>query len=248
MDLEQLGSQTARSGFRNEEDIARKFNNWKTDGEAKSWLSIMNYNLDEIERVEAITLHGYKTDVQVLVTIFLKKAVDVQNISVKLVTLTRGFNQIDKRWIDNYQAMWGFSDEIKILLKKFTGEITPANVSGLKDPRRIFLNEMHLKDQQKILAWFSDNRLLVVSDILKGREPFSAGWMLVAQKIEKNARWVLKPINIVINHFGSGPLIIKPRGSLQIGRIGMQRKGGDAGRPTANMLQFKIDPTELFDL
>ena len=27
----------------------------------------------------------------------------------------------------------------------------------------------------------------------------------------------------------------------------MQRKGGDGGRITANMLQFKLDPTELFD-
>ncbi len=28
----------------------------------------------------------------------------------------------------------------------------------------------------------------------------------------------------------------------------MQRKGGDAGRETANMLQFKVDPVELFDI
>ena len=28
----------------------------------------------------------------------------------------------------------------------------------------------------------------------------------------------------------------------------MQRKGGDAGRETANMLQFKIDPAEIFNI
>jgi len=27
----------------------------------------------------------------------------------------------------------------------------------------------------------------------------------------------------------------------------MQRKGGDSGRETAKMLQFKINPAELFD-
>ncbi len=27
----------------------------------------------------------------------------------------------------------------------------------------------------------------------------------------------------------------------------MQRKGGDGGRNTANMLQFKINPAALFD-
>lgn len=27
-----------------------------------------------------------------------------------------------------------------------------------------------------------------------------------------------------------------------------RRKGGDGGRDTANMLQFKLDPTQLFDI
>ena len=36
-------------------------------------------------------------------------------------------------------------------------------------------------------------------------------------------------------------------GNLRIGRITMQRKGGDAGRATAKMLQFKINPVLLFD-
>jgi len=27
----------------------------------------------------------------------------------------------------------------------------------------------------------------------------------------------------------------------------MQRKGGDGGRNTANMLQFKLNPAELFE-
>ena len=248
MYLESLGSQTAKSGFRNEDDIVRKFNNWRDDKEARSWLTIMNYKLDEIERVEARKLHGYKTDVQVIVTIYFRDAVDVQNISVKLVTIRRGFNQVDKRWVDSYQKLWGFGDEIKALLKRFTGETLPTDTIRLKDPRRIFLTEMVLEDQQKIVNWFTENKLLVVSDILKGREPYAAGWMLVAQKLQSNARWILKPINVVINYFGSGPVRIKPRGSLQIGRIGMQRKGGDAGLPTANMLQFKIDPSALFDL
>ena len=35
--------------------------------------------------------------------------------------------------------------------------------------------------------------------------------------------------------------------SLKIGKIGMQRKGGDGGRDTAKMLQFKVNPVELFD-
>jgi hypothetical protein len=52
----------------------------------------------------------------------------------------------------------------------------------------------------------------------------------------------------VLNFFGNGGVKISPRGSISIGRITMQRKGGDNGRPSANMLQFKIDPTKLLDI
>ncbi len=35
---------------------------------------------------------------------------------------------------------------------------------------------------------------------------------------------------------------------MKIGRITVQRKGGDNERKTANMLQFKINPTEIFNI
>ena len=51
MDLINKGSQTAKAGFKNEKDIVNKFNNWKSDENAKSWLKIMGYKLNEIEYV-----------------------------------------------------------------------------------------------------------------------------------------------------------------------------------------------------
>lgn len=59
----------------------------------------MGYELSDIEFVEAVIVSGQKTDVQVQVTIKLKKVIDVQNLQVKLVSNLKGFNQIDKRWI-----------------------------------------------------------------------------------------------------------------------------------------------------
>ena len=41
------GSETARNGFRNEQEIADKFNNWKNDSDARQWLAIMMYDLSE---------------------------------------------------------------------------------------------------------------------------------------------------------------------------------------------------------
>ena len=90
-----------------------------------------------------------------------------------------------------------------------------------------------------------NNKTLVLWDIIKGRGQFAAEWMLVIQKVG-NVRWVLKPINFVLNHYGEGKVSITQRGSLKIGRVTVQRKGGDGGRKTANMLQFKVNPAELF--
>ncbi|MCR2123219.1 type II restriction endonuclease, partial [Campylobacter upsaliensis] len=39
-----------------------------------------------------------------------------------------------------------------------------------------------------------------------------------------------------------------PQGSLKIGKVTMQRKGGDGGRESAKMLQFKIDPCKLLHI
>ena len=71
--------------------------------------------------------------------------------------------------------------------------------------------------------------------------------MLVAQKTAKNSRWIFKPMNFCLNFFGNGEIEISKRGTFKIGKITMQRKGGDGGRKTANMLQFKIDPSTLFN-
>lgn len=206
----------------------------------------MEYKLEEIEFVKAVVISGFKADIQVQITIKLKEAIDVENIQVKLVSNLKGFNQIDKRWIDKYVEMWSIPSNINELLKKYTGEILPS-IPNPKDKRRTFGNEFEEEDRNKILKWLRDNKSLIVSDVLKGRGKFSAEWMLVAQKSESQARWILKPMNYCLNFFGNGEISISSRGTFKIGKITMQRKGGDNGRKTANMLQFKINPAELFE-
>lgn len=241
------GSKIAKDGFENEKDIANKFINWKDDIEAQQWLKTMGYNLNDIEYVYAEVLHGYKTDVQVQVTIQLKNIIDAQNLQVKLVSNAKGFNQIDKRWIKNYAEMWEMPDNIVRLLKYYTGEFEPYK-KDTRDKRRMFMDEFSEQEQNEILEYFEQNKMLIILDIVKGRGKFAAEWILVAQKYEDIFRWILKPINVAINHYSEGKVEITNRGNLKIGRIGMQRKGGDAGRETANMLQFKVDPIELFNL
>lgn len=50
-----------------------------------------------------------------------------------------------------------------------------------------------------------------------------------------------------MNLFGGGAVKITKQGNLKIGKIGMQRKGGDGGRKSSQMLQFKINPVELLE-
>ena len=249
MDEKQLfGSETAKGGFRNEDEVIDKFNNWKTDNVAQDWLVAMNYIIKEIEFVKAVKIGGnFKTDVQVQVTIKLKEAIDCENLSIKLVSNPQGFNQIDKREINKYVEMWNIPKDIETILRLFTGKIEPKNKEKLKDPRRMLLTEMPQEDQDKIIAFFNRNKILVVSDILKGRDKFSADWMLVIlRKDSESYDWALKEINIVMNIFGKGDVRITKQGSMKIGEIGMQRKGGDGGRESAKMLQFKINPCILF--
>ncbi|MGL4629780.1 MAG: type II restriction endonuclease [Leadbetterella sp.] len=247
MNKEQLqGSQTARNGFLNEDDIVNKFNNWSCDEDAQKWLLIMQYDLKHVEYVKAIRLSRVKTDVQIQVTIKLKEAIDAQNLQVKLVSNLKGFNQIDKRWVDKYVEIWNTPKNIISILKRYTGEFEPS-IHNPMDKRRMFANEFSENEQSQILTWLNQNKSLIVSDILKGRGQFSAEWILVAQKTKSNSRWILKPMNYCLNFFGNEKIEITKRGNIKIGRITMQRKGGDGGRITANMLQFKINPAELFD-
>lgn len=190
---------------------------------------------------------GFKADVQVvvLIQIKLKNLQDVQNIQVKLVSNPQGFNQIDKRWIKSYKELWNIPDDICNILQRFTGEITP-NIDNPRDKRRMFLDEFPKIEQSNVIDFFEKNKILILNDILKGRGQFASEWFLVILKQKtKELQWILKPINEVIN-FYSGEVKITDKGSLKIGKITMQRKGGDGGRESANMLQFKLNPCELF--
>lgn len=245
MNPQQLGSQTAKNGFKNEYDVCSKFVNWATDTEARLWLTIMGYNLNDIESVDAVVLHGHKTDVQIKVQIKLKNALDSQNIQVKLVSNKRGFNQVDKRWLQAYHQMWNMPPDVYQILQHYTGELPPSK-PGTRDPRRMFMDEFSTQQQQAVLNWFRQNKALIMGDVIRGRGQLCAEWVLVAQRVKNNAKWILVNINDALNHYSQGDAQISPRGTLYLGRLTIQRKGGDGGRDTAKMLQFKLDPTELF--
>ena len=259
----QIGSATAKGGFQNEKDIANKFNDWKNDGDSKKWLELMGYEIKDIKSVNAIVLSKHKTDVQVQIKLIinLSDGICTENLSLKKANLDAGYNQVDKRWVDSYKSLWNFSDFVSNALKKFTGEISPNDLlqkgdisqefyNTINDKRRFKMYELTENERNCIIDFFTNNRIMVVTDLFKGRDKIPPTWMMVTRydTSEKVTTWILTPINIAMNFFGEGDVKISKSGSLSIGKITMQRKGGDNGRKTAQMLQFKINPNLLFDL
>ncbi len=239
----ELGSNTAKNGFKNEDEIRDKFNNWKADKDAQDWLAAMNYRIADIEKVVAAKPHGEKADVEVRVT---TKAGDrKEGISIKLVSSPTGFNQIDKRWLATYAKMWKMPADVQASLKLFVGEIPPRSVG--RDAKRMYLNELTPEEQKAVVDFFMANRDEIVSDLFAGDGSHAAGWVMVAFKATANTRWVIRSSADTIRHFADGKVEITRAGNLKIGRVTMQRKGGDGGRETAKMLQFKINPVHLFD-
>jgi len=276
MDKTELGSKTAKGGFANEKVICKKFNAWKKDKEAQEWLKIMGYDIKKLDSVKAIQVptrikkrdltkfevdekeyeqfvRVKKADAQIRIIIKIGNILKIENLSLKKANSNADYNQIDKRTVDDYQEMWKFDDEIAFWLKLFTGELAPkeylrkTGINKFRDKRRLFLNEMPDMIQKEIVGFFERKRIIIISDIIKGRGGLSADWMLVTRlnRENKTTTWTLRDINIVMDFFGSGEVRISPRGSLYVGKITMQRKGGT---PDPTKIQFKIKPCELFNL
>ena len=239
----ELGSRTAKNGFKNETEIAATFNNWRNDSDAKNWVASMNYNLTDVENVTASKPHGEKADVEVRIK--TKTRETVEGISIKLVSSPNGFNQIDKRWLSHYAKMWKMPANVETALKYFVGEAAPLKPG--RDPKRMYLNELGSDSQNAVVDFFTANKAAIISDLFEGDGVHAAGWIIVALKATENTRWTLRTSADTIRFFSEGPVVITRAGNLKIGRITMQRKGGDGGRETAKMLQFKINPVQLFD-
>lgn len=266
-----IGSQTAKGGFQNEHDVVKKFNEYHSDNEAKAWLTIMGYDVEKVAALTAVqiptrlnrkvidnfaiteekfaeTQKFKKADIQIQLTITMDAVIYRENISLKKANTTANFNQIDKRSVDTYQAMWGFNDSIATTLKKFTGVITPSvtEQATLKDKRRWYLNELPTAEVDELLDFLNANKILIFSDILKGRGMLAAEWFLVTKLNSDNTTdWVLKNINEVINFYAQGDIALSSQGGLILGRLTAQRKGGT---PDPTSLQFKIKPLDLFEL
>lgn len=260
---EEIGSRTAKGGFKNEKEVANKFNNWKEDEDAQFWLQSMEYLLHEIDSVSAEPLGGqYKADVIVQVT-KKDKSITKERISCKKQN-KQGYNHIERRTVDFYTDQFGFCDITRVGLKKFCGEagfspqelfengkISQTKYQQLQDtpltrkkpPKegaggRFFIEELTTEERMAILEEFTSKLDEILSFILKGEGEFGADWMLITMKPNDELLFYLEPIEHAIERAKEGGVrqSRRKKSSFKIGTITVQRKGGTGG---ATNLQFK---------
>jgi hypothetical protein len=111
----------------------------------------------------------------------------------------------------------------------------------------MFLDELSAEQQKLVIDFFTVHRQQVLHDLFRGDGPHAATWFMVAWKPGDKTSWILKRDEDVEHFFGDGKIELTSAGNLKIGKVTVQRKGGDAGRDTAKMLQFKINPALLFE-
>ena len=111
----------------------------------------------------------------------------------------------------------------------------------------MYLNELDAATQKAVIDFFTANKEMIVSDLFAGDGEHAAGWIMVALKSSDKPRWVLRTDAYAIKFYSEGNVELTRNGNLKIGRITVQRKGGDGGRESAKMLQFKINPALLFE-
>ena len=212
----------------------------------------MNYDPTKIEHLCAQTTRkmGFFNKADVLILIDDR----VEWVSVKKFVIS--FNQMDKRRIGDYAKAWNMPEEVTEIFKRYCGEhryrpqdlLDEKRLRGISDERRFKMNELSQVQREQVLDFLNENKRKIVRDVVHGSGKASAKWMLIVQEENGNPiRSAIVPMSLIIEYC-SGGASITDRGNIRLGELTIQRKGGDAGRATARMLQFKFSPKKVFDL
>lgn len=266
------GSQIAKGGLKYEREVAAYLNAWKTNKDGQGILIAMGYSLEDIEWVSAeraeerrkrlckelgITLHkNQKADVVADIKTKSDGKIRTETISAKSVskdlnkndTTYKGFGQVDKRPIDAYAELWNLDPKNVKTLKYFTGELAPYKKDTEKS-ERMFMYEMKSEEVKPLLEELEEKKVRIFYDTFMGVGPLSAKWMIIGLKQFKGTSqaksWTMHKTIDMINFYIQGKTKMSRKGSIKLGCVTMQRKGGDKGSKSAEYLQFKIDPLLL---
>ena len=172
----------------------------------------------------------------------------VQGISLKTYKPEVSFSQANRGTLETYVEEFGINRQVAETLRAFTVKDTSGN--------RTMLNKVTKSEQEELLHFFQSYQRQITSHVLRGKAEaiLKADWLLLHEAIDANwisqigqrDFWHLYPMAQVIDCCCSIKPCITRDGNLTLGLgLTLQRKGGDSGRPSANDLQFKINPRAI---
>jgi hypothetical protein len=239
MDPHSIGSIIARGGFGAE----FKFADFLPSTDGLDWLSTKLGQL--IYSGSAQVLGGHKkTDV-------IFRGPD-HRLLISLKKSLVNFSQVERRELTKLHEVYHFPPEIFKLLNLFVGHLPPSayTTKKTKSSKRMFMDEFSREEQQQIIQYFTALAPQIVKNCLQGLEAeYCPDFLVVTPSETDFSQAKLIPMSEAITMvLGDGVVELTPRGSLRIGNLTMQRKGGDNGAETAKDIQFKFKPKSLFGL
>jgi len=187
-------------------------------------------------------------------------------ISVKEFDVKFDYNHVERNYIDFYAEKWSVPKDVYIILKRFVGEVNkqghPVSIETLEKEaerlgtspgklskkRRIFLNQIKPQTKDLIINFFRSKKVEILRDVFINDEDIEV--FIVIKRDGDEVHYYVLPTKDVLNVYSTGDVAITPRGSLRIGKVVLQRKGGNHRTNggwtdvVASQLQFKIKPSE----
>jgi len=230
----------AISGLKVEQRIIDKFN--KMDADARAWATLLT-NDKTVQVIQA-----YKPATQIKTDIFLESLTSLgklnKTISVKSVKSKVGSNQLTRFWTSLLVDKFGLENDLANILKRFTGEASwNGNRENLKR-EKLSAHPEHKVERLK--EFFYENKYDLIKWMFTGDENIDH-FMVVTNVGTALPSYFIYPMQEVISYYSAGDAVITSRGwgGIKIGRVSIQRKGGDKGKFSACQLQSKIRVGEL---
>lgn len=164
---------------------------------------------------------------------------------VKKLTLDKIVQEIESK-ITDYRERDNIKSEIN---KK---GISPGLVGKIR--RRTF-SQMKRENPElvkKVIDFFSNKKEEIIKSVLIDNEPIDKFFFIIAEiKNDETICYYIITAKSLIDIYTQGDIRITSEGNLLIGKVEMQRKGGnhwngeDWNDDKANQLQFKIRPSEI---
>lgn len=260
---EEIGSRTAKTGFKNEDRILSLFQNWDKNESSQYFLKFIckneNISYESIKRIgaEKIGGRGGKADI----TIEIITATTIKKIGISLKKQEeKGYNHIDRREPGFFADKFNFSETARLALYKYCGiagyspvelyekgKISQKEYETYKDTPhkgkthsegrgRFFLYELNNEEQNVLLNEFKNKQEMILAYILKGEGSLKADYLIITKHTaDDEYLFHIETIEETIIR-ARGNVLASKRGSIHFGKMTAQRKGGTGG---AWQIQFK---------